>query len=301
LAQNFPTKPLKIIAGNPGGGTDMMARLAAQGLTANLGQPAVVINRSGRQIPYIMEAARSTPDGYTLLSLGANQFWLTPFLQDNVPYDPVKDFLPVSLTASSPNMLVVHPSVQATNVRELIALARAKPGVLNYGAAGAGGSPHLAGEMFKAMSQTKIVAIQYKGAATAMTGLLGGEIQLMFPTVSTGMPAVKAGQLRALAVTTARPTPLAPGLPTVNESGVPGYESSTGYAVFVPAKTPANLIDALNRAIVRHLQAPDLKEKAFGAGMEIVASSPQDLAAAMKQDMVRMGKVIREAGIRGEN
>jgi tripartite-type tricarboxylate transporter receptor subunit TctC len=248
-----------------------------------------------------MEAARAAPDGYTLLSLGANQFWLAPYLQDNVPYDPVNDFSPVCLTTSSPNMLVIHPSVTATNVQELITLARAKPGVLNYGAAGAGGSPHLAGEMFKAMSHTNIVAIQYKGSGPALVGVLGGEIQIMFPTVSTGMPGVKAGQLHALGVTSLRPTPLAPGIPTVSDSGLPGYESSTGYAVFVPAKTPVNLIAILNRAIVRYLQDPDVKQKTFDAGMEIVASSPQELTTAMKQDMARMGKVIRDVGIRGEN
>ena len=243
---------------------------------------------------------RSAPDGYTLLALGANQFWLAPYVQDDAPYDPVKDFAPVTLTATSPNMLVVHSSVPATSVRELVALAKAKPGTLNGGIANLAGSPTLAFHLFKAMTQTDIVGVPYKGTPQAMTAVLSGEVQILFPTVSTGMPGVKTGKLRALAVTSDRPTALAPGLPTVSESGLPGYESSTAFAVFAPAKTPGNIIATLNQAIVKYLQTPDVKEKMFASGLEIVASSPQQLATAMKQDMDRMHKVIQDARARGE-
>ena len=299
-AQDFPTKTLRVMAANIGGTSDQMARLAAQALSANLGQPAVVLNRPGRQVISVLETAKSAPDGYTLLAVGANQFWLVPFMQKNVPYDPVKDFLPVTLLSTSPNLVVVHPGLPATNIRELIAHAKANPGKLNFGIGNYGNAGHLAGQLFLAMSQTNIVTVPYKGTAPAMNAVLAGEVQLSFPTVSSALPAAKAGRLRALAVTTARPTPLAPGIPTVNESGLPGYESSVFYAVFVPAKTPATIVGVLNRAIVRHLQSPDIKDKMFAGGLEIVASSPQELATAMKRDRERMGKVILDAGIQSE-
>ena len=299
-AQNFPNKPIQVISTTAGGGADMMARLAAQGLTAALGQQAVVVNRGGSQILPAMQVAKAPPDGYTLLSLGGNLFWLYPFLEDNVPYDPARDFAPVTLTASSPNVVVVHPSLPAKTVGELIALAKAKPGALNYGAGGPGGSPHLAGELFKAMSKSNIVMVRYKGVGPAVTALLAGEVHVGFPTVSSAMSHVKTGRLRALAVTTPQRTPLAPGLQTVSASGLPGYESAAQYVVFAPAKTPADIIGQLNRTIVQFLQTAETRQKLFNAGFEVFASSPQELAMAMKTDMDRMGKIIREAGIRAE-
>ena len=299
-AQNFPIKPIQIVSTTAGGGADMVARLVAQGLTAALGQQAVVVNRGGSQILPAMQVAKAPPDGYTLLSLGGNLFWLFPFLEDNVPYDPARDFAPVTLTASSPNVVVVHPSLPVKTIGELIALAKSKPGALNYGSGGPGGSPHLAGELFKAMSKTNIVMVRYKGVGPAVTGLIAGEVHIGFPTVSSSMPHVKSGRLRALGVTTLQPTTLAPGLPTVHASGLPGYESAAQYVVFAPAKTPAGIVDQLNRAIVQFLHMPDIRQKLFNAGFDVAGSSPQELAAAMKADMDRMGKIIREAGIRAE-
>ena len=301
LAQNFPNKPLRILTGDPGGASDLITRLSAEALTRNLGQPAVVINRAGIQVIPVMESAKAPADGYTLLSVGANQFWLAPFLQEDVPYDPVKDFAPVSLTATTPNLLLVHPSVQANNVKELIALARARPNTLNYGIGNYGSSTHLAGQLFQSLSQTTFVTVPYKGTPPALQALLAGEIQIVFPTVSSGMTFVKSGKLKALAVTSAHASPLAPGIPSVNDSGLPGYESILSYAVFVVAKTPPAIVDVLNKAIVSYLQAPDIKEKMFNAGLDIVASSPRDLGIAMKQDMDRMSKVIREAKIKPQN
>ena len=297
-AQGFPNKPVRLITGGAGGANDLITRIAAQGITVNLGQPGIVINRGG--VSSITDVMAAAADGYTLLAAGANQFWLGPFVREDSPYDPVRDFVGVTLTATSPNMIVVNSAVPANTLKELIALAKSRPGVLNYAIAGYGGTPHLAGELFKSMTQTNIVTVPYKSTGLSMTALMAGEVQVMFPTVTTGMPGVKGGKLKALAVTSDRPSTLAPGVPTAAQAGLPGYESNADYGVFVPAKTPANVIDVLNRAMVKYLQTPEVREKVLAAGLEIVASSPQEIAAAMKADRERMGKVIKEAGIKGE-
>ena len=294
-AQTFPSKPIQVVTTTAGGGADLISRTLAQGLTESLG-PAVVIN-AGSQIVPMMTVAKAAPDGHTLLSYGGNTFWLYPFLDDKSPYDPVKDFAPVTLTASAPNLLVVHPAVPANNVKELIAVAKAKPGALNYGTAGVGASPWLAGELFKAMSGTNIVNVRYKGIAPAIADTVAGRLLVIFSTVGSVMSQVKAGKLRALAVTSARPTELAPGMPTVAASGVPGYESTTTYVVFAPAKTPGAIIDRLSRTMAQYLNRPEVKTRLFNEGFDVVGSTPQELATAMKADMDKMGKVIRDAGI----
>ena len=244
-------------------------------------------------------AAKSAPDGYTLFTYSST-LWLIPFMRKQTPYDPVKDFAPVTLVGRSPMVLVTHPSVPATSMKELIALAKAKPGELNFASGPSGAIPHLAGELFKAMAGIDIVHIGYKGVGLAVTDVIGGRIQMMFPNASAALPQAKAGRLRALAVTSAKPSALAPGLPTVAESGLPGYECVAMYAVFVPAKTPPALVKRLNKEIVEVLNRPDIKEKFLAASTEVLASSPQGLADTMKSEMARMGKVIKAANIRAD-
>ena len=298
-AQNFPTKPVRIVTLEPGGGTDFAARLIAQGLAGNFGHPVIVDNRGGANgIIAVQVVAKALPDGYTLL-INGSPVWLLPLLQDNVPYDPVKDLSPIALVTAAPNVLVVHPSSPANSVKELVALAKAKPGTLNYGSAATGGSPHLAAELFKALAGVNIVRIPYKGAVLALNDVIGGQVQVMFPTAATVAPHLKSGKLKVLAVTTAQPSALFPGLPTVAAS-VPGYESASVIGVFAPAATPAALVTRLNQEIVRVVNRADVKEKFFNSGVETVGNTPAQFAATIKSEMTRMGRVIKDAGIRGE-
>ena len=295
--QDYPSKPIRIVTGGAGGGNDIAARLLGQGLTASWGQPVIVDNRPSGVIPGEV-AARATPDGYVLL-LNGSSFWIAPLLQ-NVPYDTMKDFAPITLAVSSPNMIVVHPAVQATSIKDLVALAKAKPGALNYAAGGSGSANHLAAELFKAMAGINMVRISYKSTAEAITDLISGQVQLTFSPTSAVAPHVKTGRLRALAMTSANPSALAPELPTVSASGLQGYEAVAPYAIFAPAKTPQAIIQRLHQELVRILEKQDVKERLFNAGLEIVGSSPEQLMAAMKADVVRLGKVIRDAGIRAD-
>lgn len=293
--EKYPSKPIRIVTSEPGGGNDIVARLLADGLTASLGERVIVDNRG---IVAAEIAARATPDGYTLLMYGAN-IWLMQYLRANVPWDPLRDFSPVTIAVRLPNILVVHPAVPVKSVRELIDTARARPGQLNYAAGTLGVSPHLAAELFKAMTGTNITRVPYKGAGPALNGLIGGETQLMFPNAGSAMPHIKSGRLRAIAVSTARPSALAPGLPTIAAT-VPGYEFVAVICVYAPAKTPARIVDRLNRESARVLNLPEVKEKLFNSGSEVVASTPQEFAAYMSADMARMGKVIKDAGIHAE-
>lgn len=297
-AQNYPNKPIRIVAAAPGGTGDFVARLVGQGLTARLGQQVIVENRgAGGGIIAAQTVAQAAPDGYTLLSYGPT-IWLLPFLRSSLPYDPVRDFSPVTSLVTAPNLLVVHPSLPVKSVSELIALAKGRPGELNYGSGATGATPHLAAELFKAMAGVDIVRINYKGTGQALNDLIAGQVQLMFSSAAAGLAHVKSGRLRALAVTSAQPSALFPGMPTVAAAGLPGYESASIFAVFAPAKTPAALIRRLNQEIVRVLNGADVKEKLFNAGVEVVGSSPEEFAATMKSEMARWGKVIRDAGIR---
>lgn len=292
--QNYPSKPIRMIAPAIGGASDIAARLIAQSLSGSLGQQVVVDNR-GSIAPEI--GAKAAPDGYTLLSYGS-PLWLSSFLRDNVPWDPVRDFSPITLTASSPNVLVVHPSLPATSVRELIALAKARPGELNFSTGSTGALTHLTGELFKAMAGVNIVRIPYKGNGPALNALVGGQVQLMFANSGSVVPQLNSGRLRALAVTSAQPSALVPGLPTVAASGLPGFESVTIIGMFAPAGTPAALIKRLNQEIVRVLNRADVKEKFFKIGVEAVGNSSAQFAADIKADMAKWGKVIKDAGIR---
>jgi tripartite-type tricarboxylate transporter receptor subunit TctC len=295
-AQQFPTRPIRMVTSQPGGGTDFVTRLIALGLTANLGKQVIVDNRpSGIVIGDIV--AKAAPDGYTMF-LNGSAFWLQPFLQPNTPYDPVKDFTPITMTTTSPSTLVVNPSLPVHSIKELITLAKAKSGELNYGSSSAGTPTHLGAELFKAMTGVNIVRVAYKGNGPALNALIAGEVHLMFANAASVNPHVRSGRLRALAVASSKPTDLAPGLPTVASAGLPGYESSSTYGVFGPARMPRQLVDKINREIVKVLTSTEVRERLFRAGMEVVASSPDELASAMKADMTRMGKIIKNAGIR---
>ena len=296
--QNYPNKPVRIVTGGVGSGSDFVSRLIAQGLSGSLGQQVIVDNRPSGVIPGDT-VAKAPPDGYTLLVSGS-VLWIGPLLRDTNPYDPVKDFTAVTLAASSPNILVVHPSLPVKTVRELIALAKAKPGALNYSSAGTGASTHLAAELFKAMASVDIVRVPYKSSAAEMADLIGGHVQLTFGSTGAVTPHIRSGRLRAVAVTSPRPSVLASDLPTVAASGLPGYESVNIVGMFAPAGTPQAIINRLNQETVRVLNQADVKKKVLNSGVETVGSLPEECAAAMKSEMVRLGKVIKDAGIRAE-
>jgi tripartite-type tricarboxylate transporter receptor subunit TctC len=296
-AQGFPSKPIRIITTVPGGSLDLTARLIAPKLSERLGQQVIVDNRGG--VISMELAPRAPADGHTLL-LASASLWLSEFLRDKVAWDALRDFAPVSMLVTSPNIIVAHPSLPVRNVRELIALAKARSGELNYSTGQSGASAHLAGELFRAMAGVDIVRIAYKGQGPAMLSLITGEAQISFPNASTGTPFVKAGKVRGLAVTTLQPSALAPGLPTAAASGLPGYESKAILGLFAPAKTPANIIEQLNQEIVRALGDADVRKRLFDSGAEVAVGPPAELTAAMKSEMTTTGKLIRQMGIRAE-
>jgi tripartite-type tricarboxylate transporter receptor subunit TctC len=297
-AQSYPTKPLRIVTAEPGGGNDFAARVIAQSIAPRLGQPCIVDNRGGAGGLIAAEiVARAPADGYTLLVYASN-IWIIPLLRKNAPYDAVRDFAPITQAATSPNIVVVHPAVPVKTLQDLIALARAKPGQLSYGSGGDGSSTHLAVELFKSMTKTDIVRIPYKGNGPALNDLVGGQVQVMFATAGSASPHIKSGRLRAIAVTSAEPSSLAPGLPTVAASGVPGYESVSIYGVFAPARTPESIVMNLNRVIVEVLNTPEVRERFLNVGVETVGTTPAQFAATIRADIARMRKVIRDAGIR---
>jgi len=296
-AQSYPDKPIRLITSEAGGGNDVQARLIATALSMRLNQRIVVDNRPSGVIPGDI-TAKAAPDGYTLLFYN-NALWTASLLQ-KTPYDAMRDLAPVAWPSSTPNVLVVNADVPAKSVPELIALARAKPGELNYASSGTGASNHLAGELFKSMASVNIVRIAYKGAAQGMNDVVGGRVQVMFPTSVAATPFVKAGKVRALAVTSLRPSALAPGLPTIAASGLPGYESIAIYGMFAPTGTPRAVIALLNREIERVLTMPELKEKFLNIGMEPAGGPPEALTAKMKEESARVEKLVRTAGIRPE-
>jgi tripartite-type tricarboxylate transporter receptor subunit TctC len=298
----FPDKPVRFIVGfTPGGPSDILARALGQKLGDAWGQQVVIENRPGAGGNIAAElVARSAPDGYTWL-LGNNSILATnASLYRKLGYDPVKDFAPVVLVAIQPNILVVNPQVPANSVLELIALARAKPGQLNYASSGSGAAAHLSGELFKAMTGVDIVHVPYKGAQPALTDVISGQAQLMFATSASVLPYVRAGRLRALAVTTAQRSATVPDLPTVAEAGVPGFDSITWHGVVVPAATPAPLVERLNRDIVAVLQMPDVRERLAALGAEVVGGTPRDFADYIAREIPKWTKVVKDSGARAE-
>jgi len=289
-------KPLRIVTSEAGGGNDVPARIVAQGLTLALGQQVVIENRPSGVVPAEI-VAKAAPNGYTLLFYN-NALWTAPLIQAT-PYDMLRDFTPVSAVARAVNVLTVNSALPAKSVADLIALAKTKPGGLNYGSSGTGASNHLAAEMFRTMAQIEIVRVNYKGAGPALTALIAGELQLMFPSAGAATPHVRAGRVKALAVTSAAPSALFPGLPAIAAT-LPGYESLAIYGLFAPAGTPPAIIVRLNTIIAQFLARADIQERFAAAGMDAAASTPGQLSASVQAEVARIGKVIRAAGIRGD-
>lgn len=296
-AADYPTKPVRLVVGfAPGGGTDTTARAISQKLTAALGQQVIVDNRPGASGTIAADiVANAIPDGYTVL-LGTIALVINPSLAAKMPFDTLKDLAPVTRAADSTNILVVHPSVPAKSVKELIDLAKSKP--LNCGSSGVGGAGHLAVELFNLQAGTKITHVAYKGGGPAIVDLLAGNIQMIFATAASSIGHVKAGKIRALAVTTAKRSSLVPDLPTVAEAGLPGFEANNWNGVLVPAKTPRPIINRLNKEFAAALNLPDIKEFLFNQGLEAAAGTPEEFAAYMQSEMVKWAKVIKAAGIK---
>ena len=293
--QDFPSKPIRLLA-SAGGGPDFEARLIAQGISGTLGQHVIVDNRP---VMFTIETVmKAPPDGYNLVVV-SNPFFVAPLLQQ-MRHDPVNDFAPVTMVSREQNLLVVHPSLPVKSVKEIIALAKARPGELNYGSGSTGSSTHLAGELFKFMAGVNIVRIPYKGGGQAVVDLLGGHVLLMFATSPSVAPHVKSGKLKALAVTGTQRSVLLPDLPTVAASGLPAYELLGLDGVYAPAKTPAPVINRLNQEIVRYLRTAEAKQKFLAGGIEIAVSTPEELTAAIKSDMAKISKLIKSAGIKAD-
>ena len=302
LAQGYPNKSVKIIVPfPPGGGTDIGTRIIAQKLSEAWGQSVVVENRGGAAGIVGTEAtAKSVPDGYTIMMGNIGTHAINISLYKKLPYDPVKDFAPISHVAGLPLFVLVHPSVKVTSIKELIALAKAQPGRLDYSSSGSGGSMHVAAELFKEMTGTHMVHIPYKGGGPAVADLLAGQVPLSFATVLETLPHVKSGRLRALAVTSANRSLAWPGVPTVAESGVPGYESISWLALFAPAGTPKDIVNKISLEVVRIINLPDVKERLLLQGAEPIGSTPEQLAAVLAGDIAKYAKVMKAAGVQPE-
>ena len=296
-AQAYPHRPIRLVSPEAGGGADFQARLIAQALAGPLGQRVIVDNRNGVIAAEIV--AKAPPDGYTLL-IYSSPLWVLPLLQDNASWDPVKHFSPITWATNSPNLLVVHPSMAAASVKELVALAKTRAGELNYASSTIGSSTHIAGELFKFIAGVNIVRVPYRGNGPALNALIGGQVQLMFPNAGAAVPHIKAGALKALAVTSAQPSKLFPTLPTVASAGLPGYDSGTIIGFFAPAGTPAAVMTQLNQEIVRVLERAEVKERLWNLGVETVGNSPKEFAAVIREDMARMVKLISETGMRNK-
>ena len=302
VAQSYPSKPVRLVVPFPAGGnTDIYARPIAQKLGELLGQQVIVDNRPGAGGSIGSElVAKAPPDGYTLIAGTTSTFGIGPSLYRKLPYDPVRDFAPVILSSLAQNMLIVHPSVPARSVKELVALARAHPGKLNFASAGNGTSSHVAGELFKSMARVEMTHIAYKGTGLAMVDLISGQVDMIFDSLATALTQVKAGRLRALAVTGARRFELMPDLPTVSEAGVPGFEVSAWFAIFAPANTPKDVVARLNSELNKVLLMPDIRATWTQQGAEVAGGSPERLALHVESELAKWGKVVREANIRLE-
>jgi tripartite-type tricarboxylate transporter receptor subunit TctC len=286
---------IRLVTAASGGNADVLGRFIQTGLTTALGQQVIVDNR-GAIAPAVV--AKAAPDGYTILVTGSS-VWLLPLLKPGVPWD-VKDFAPITLATSSPSVLAVHPSLPVKNVRQLIALAKSRPGELNYAAGTLGATPHLAGELFKHMAGVNLVRVGYKGTGPAVIALMSGEVHLMFPGAPAAMPYVKQGRLRALAVCSAEASPFAPGVPTVAASGLPAFESMSPQGVFAPAGTPPAIVNRLHQELARTLNSDDVKQKLFNAGSQVVTNSPEAFASAMRADMERIATLVKVAGLKAD-
>lgn len=298
-AQAWPARPVRLIVPfPPAGGTDVIARVIAPRVGEALGQQVVIDNRAGANGNVGTElVARSSPDGYTLLLNGGGTLAVNPSLYKNLPYDSLRDFAPVSLVALQPSVLVVHPSVPARTVKELISLARKQPGHLNYASSGNGSLAHLSAEVFRTMARIDMVHVPYKGAGPSLADLLAGQVHLIFASSPSVMPHVQNGRLRALGVTTARRVRATPDVPTISEAGVPGFELTGWYGLLAPAGTPVPIVNRLNEVLARTLGLPDVQEKLVGQGLEVVTTTPREFGDYLKAEIAKYARVVREAGV----
>jgi len=298
VAQPFPSRPVRmIVPQSAGGSTDVIARVVAQKMAEGLGQAVIVDNRPGAgSLNGIEIVVNSVPDGYTLLTVAAS-FTINPAIHRKLPFDPVRDFTPISQLATLPHILIVHPSVPVNSVKDLIALARGKPGQLNYATSGIATSTHMAAELFMYMTKTSMVNVPYKGGAPAMVGMLSGQCQLNFATISTAIPHIRTGKLRGLAVSTAKRSVAAPEFPTVAEAGVPGYEHGSWVGLLATAKVPQTVIARLNAEAVKAAQTPDVKTALLRDGLEATGTTPAEYATIIKTEIAKWQKVAKAAGI----
>ncbi len=297
----WPDRPIKLVVPfGAGGATDVIGRAVAQAMSRNMGQQIVVENRpgAGGVIAGTM-VAKAPPDGYTLLLGSIGMLAIGPNLRRDTPYDVATSFAPISLLSATPNLVVVHPSLKVGTLRELIDLAKASPGKIAYGSSGLATSTHLSGELFQAMAGVKLVHVPYRGGALALTDLRAGQIPLMFDTMSS-VSAIKAGQLKALAITSAKRSPLLPDVPTVQEAGLPGYQTSSWNGLMAPAGTPSEVLDRLNQEVLKALAQPDVRRALTNDGSEVTGSTPEEFGRTIAEETRRWGKLIRDAGIRVE-
>ncbi|MBB3013150.1 Bug family tripartite tricarboxylate transporter substrate binding protein [Cupriavidus alkaliphilus] len=301
-AQGYPAKPIRIVVGFPtGGAPDTLARIVSEKISPAWGQPVVVDNKPGAGGNIGAEAVAHAPaDGHTLALGTVGTHSINGALYSKMPYDMVKDFTPVILIASTPNVLVVNPGVPAKNVAELIALAKAKPGGLTFGTPGIGTSPHVAGEMFNAMAGVRITHVPYKGRAMAIPDLLGGHITMMFDNLPSALPVVREGKLRALGITSAKRSASAPDIPTLAEQGLPGFEADSWFAVFAPANTPKEVVAKLNAELNRIFTLPEVQAKLKTLGLDPVLGTPEKLAAYQRQEIAKWARVVKESGAKAE-
>jgi len=301
-ARDYPVKPLRLIVPfPPGGGNDILARTAGQRLSEIVGQQIIVDNRGGAGGLIGAElAAKAVPDGYTIFLASIGNLAFTPALRARLPYDPVRDFAPVTLLATSAFIMVVNPTVPAKSVKELIALAKARPGAFNYASAGQGSSLHMTAEIFKLATATDLVHVAYKGSAPALTDLVAGQVQIMFGTMPATLPLVKAGKLRALGVSGAKRSAAAPDVPTIAEAGVPGFEVLNWYGIVAPSKTPAEIVQKLNRDFLAALNSPQMMEALHAQGLEAAGGTPESFAALIRSEIAKYAKVVKAADIRAE-
>jgi len=300
-AQDYPSKPVRMVVGfPPGGGTDVVARILQPRLTELLGQTIVIDNRPGATGTVAAgQVAKAAPDGYTIMMGHVSVNAIAPSLFANLPYDVNRDFAPIALAASVPHLVVVHPSLPVTTLKELVAYLKAQPGKLTYPSAGNGSMPHLAGEVFQAMAGVKMVHVPYKGSGQSMQDLLGGQHLVAFDTMPASAPHVRSGKLRAVAVSTAQRVPSFPEVPTAEEAGVPGYVVTTWYGLFAPAGTPTPIVSRLHAEMVKAMQTPDVRARLEGIGADgSVSRSPEEFAALVRADTARYAKIVKEIGIR---
>jgi len=297
-AQAWPSKPIKyVVPFAPGGTTDILARTVGEKLALALGQPVVIENKPGAGGGVGAEfTAKSAPDGYTIMGGTISTHAINASLYDKLPYDPVRDFVAITLIARVPNMLVVNPSVPAGSVKELIALLKANPNKYTFASSGNGTSQHLSGELFKSMAGVEMQHIPYKGSPPALQDVVGGQVTMTFDNITTAWPLAKAGKLRALAVTTATRSAIAPEVPTLAESGLPGFEVGSWQGVFAPAGTPPAIVRRLNVEIVKILNLPDVKERLVGLGAEPVGNSSEEFSAMVKGEVVKWADVVKKSG-----